>query len=431
MTRWTNNNKSQNASSKKSRWSGSSGEDGDENSKDRAYQLFAQMMIEKIKSFKGQWEQPWFNVGISMPRAIYGKKYNGMNALMLMLHCEKNGYKIPVFATRKHIFSMNFKDNDHKVGEYLLDENGNKREFVHILKDSKSFPVFVSNFSIYNKKTRESISYQDYRLLSPEDQKDYKFRHYSNVYNVFNVEQTNIKDARPEIWEKLVNEYSKPLNTDNAQEQLHIPEMDHMIDNNLWYCPIKFEEQNRAYFSPRGFYIMFPTREQFMAKGDKGESFYGNLFHEIGHSTGHHTLLNRVGASGLDPDPNLDRKKVYGTEELIVELTSAILMRDRGFSSYLEKDSVPYLQNWLDSLKEDPEYITNVLNDVKSAAYKINSRLDEVRKIMLGNDIDESCDDDREEFVGFDMDGNGVIEGDEIDRKHDNDEYRHHSAIRM
>ena len=71
-------------------------------SEDRALDLFADMMIERIKSLssKDGWKKPWFTEGsLSWPKNLSGREYNGMNALMLMMHCEKNGYKLPIFCT--------------------------------------------------------------------------------------------------------------------------------------------------------------------------------------------------------------------------------------------------------------------------------------------------------------------------------------------
>lgn len=45
--------------------------------------LFAEMMIEKIESIRGDWEKPWFMEGaLQWPRNLSGREYNGMNALM-------------------------------------------------------------------------------------------------------------------------------------------------------------------------------------------------------------------------------------------------------------------------------------------------------------------------------------------------------------
>ena len=70
------------------------------NSEDKALDLFAEMMIEKIESIGKDWHKPWFTEGsLPWPRNLHGREYNGMNALMLLLHCEKQGYTIPRFCT--------------------------------------------------------------------------------------------------------------------------------------------------------------------------------------------------------------------------------------------------------------------------------------------------------------------------------------------
>ena len=67
---------------------------------EKALDLFADMMIKKIESINEDWHKPWFTAGtLSWPKNLNGRSYNGMNVLMLMMHCEDNGYKIPRFCT--------------------------------------------------------------------------------------------------------------------------------------------------------------------------------------------------------------------------------------------------------------------------------------------------------------------------------------------
>ena len=66
---------------------------------DRALERFADMLIEKMETLQSDWKKPWFTEGSMIwPKNMNGREYNGMNALMLMLQREKNGYKIPVFC---------------------------------------------------------------------------------------------------------------------------------------------------------------------------------------------------------------------------------------------------------------------------------------------------------------------------------------------
>lgn len=52
-------------------------------SEDKALDLFAEMLIEKIESIRGDWRKPWFTEGaLQWPRNLSGREYNGMNAFM-------------------------------------------------------------------------------------------------------------------------------------------------------------------------------------------------------------------------------------------------------------------------------------------------------------------------------------------------------------
>ena len=58
---------------------------------DKALDLFADMVIERIQSLSGKdgWKKPWFTEGtLQWPKNLNGREYNGMNAMMSLLHCE-------------------------------------------------------------------------------------------------------------------------------------------------------------------------------------------------------------------------------------------------------------------------------------------------------------------------------------------------------
>lgn len=403
MGRWNNKPVSPAEENKSGRWAKQNGIAVKK--VDEMYGRFAEMMIKKIESFQGSWKKPWFTEGCHLPRSIYGKSYSGMNAMMLSLLCEKEHYKIPVFATAGHIDALNYKDN--KIGkERVTDAEGKERPFVHILKGSKSFPVFLSSAMFRHMETGKKISYRDYLDLSKEQQEDYEVRRFSRVYPVFNIDQTNIREARPEMYAKLQEEFSPKVS--ESAEQIHIPVLDNFINDGGWLCPIKSEYQDNAFYSPSKDYIQLPTREQFQINGDNGEEYYGNMLHEVSHSTGHSSRLNRLGVNGEAGNEDDEHKNTYGREELVAECTSAIWMLRLGHSKYIDKDSVGYLQNWLDSLKADPDYIHKVMSDVKAASNMIYEQYVRVEKLIK----DEGHD---KKLVGGDLDGDGIIESSEID----------------
>ena len=96
-------------------------------------------------------------------------------------------------------------------------------------------------------------------------------------YNVFNVDQTNLKEARPELYHKL-EEQNQQVRPQVAEgEEFSFKPVDHMIEHNEWICPIKPIHGDNAYYSISKKEIVIPEKSQFK----DGESFYSNLFHEM------------------------------------------------------------------------------------------------------------------------------------------------------
>ena len=146
---------------------------------------------------------------LQWPKNLSGRDYNGMNALMLLIQCEKQGWKIPRFCTFDCVQRLN---NTEKK-----DANGEALPRVSVLKGERSFPVFITTFTCVDKDTRERIKYDDYRQLSEEMRKQYNVYPKLQVYRVFNVQQTNLQEARPEMWAKLETEYVKPVQEQGEQ----------------------------------------------------------------------------------------------------------------------------------------------------------------------------------------------------------------------
>ena len=323
---------------------------------DKALDLFSEMMITKIESLRSKdgWKKPWFTEGaLQWPKNLNGREYNGMNAFLLLLHCEKEGYKIPRFCTFDRIQQFN------KPGS--RDKDAKPR--VSVLKGEHSFPVMLTTFTVVDKETKERIKWEDYKLLSQEQREKYNVYPKLQTYHVFNVAQTNLKEVRPELWEKLEQEYSMPkVDRSEAFEPV-----DRMITDNRWICPIKPMYGDSAYYSISKNEIVVPEKGQFK----DGESFYSNLFHEMGHSTGAENQLDRL-------KPTTFGSAEYAREELVAELTAALTAQRYGMSKHLKDDTAAYLKAWLDSLKESPQYIKTVLLDVKKASSMLTQRIDQI-----------------------------------------------------
>lgn len=342
---------------------------------DRALERFADMVVEKIEAIKSDWKKPWFTENtLSWPKNLSGREYNGMNAFMLYLQCESMKYQIPVFMTFEQVRGLNYKGNI-KEGKRLTDKEGNLFPEVSVLKGAKSFPVFLTIFTVIDTERNRKIKFDDYKKLSGSEQEKCKVYPKLQVYNVFNVAQTNIQEARPELYAKLMaeNVVSPP---EISADGYCFPAMDEMLRNNEWLCPVRVEHQNRAYYSITKDEIVIPEKEQFY----NAELFYGTGLHEMIHSTGAKQRLDR-----FSPNTYFGSSE-YAKEELVAELGSALVMQKNGICKTIKEESCAYLKNWLEGLKESPSFIKSILLDVKRSTAMVNERFDLINSRLMGSE---------------------------------------------
>ena len=118
------------------------------------------------------------------------------------------------------------------------------------------------------------------------------------------------------------------------------------------------EGGNRACYQASLDRVTVPAKGQFASEGE----YYSTLFHELAHSTGHKSRLDRkeVGASTFGSEP-------YSVEELTAELTSAFLCHEAGIDNTLE-NSAAYIQGWMAKLKDDPKAFITAAGRAQKAA---------------------------------------------------------------
>jgi antirestriction protein ArdC len=317
----------------------------------KALDAFAELMIEKMQTVSKEWEKPWIAHAQGQPmNAITGRPYNGLNDLMLFFHTEKHGYKVPAYLTFKQATEL---------GSYAK-------------KGEKGFPIAYWGKYYYEKDNPEHhIKPEEYNKLSKEDKALYKERFVLQEYTVFNVQQTTIPEEKPDVWEKIQAKFDIPkLNDENGM--FKSVGIDSMLKNESWLCPVHVQESNHAFYRPMTDDITVPLKTQFK----DGESFYSTLLHEMGHSTGAESRLNREYGKFFG-----DAK--YAKEELVAELTAALSSANLGISTSIREENAQYLKSWLEALQQEPKFILTVLSDVHRASEMINRVVEqEVAKVM-------------------------------------------------
>lgn len=118
---------------------------------------------------------------------------------------------------------------------------------------------------------------------------------------------------------------------------------------------------DRAYYAPAADYVQLPQAEAF----DSMAEYYGVAFHELGHSTGHSTRLDR----GLDASDRLAAfgSEDYSREELVAEMTSAYLLGHAGIETGIP-NSAAYIKSWLRAIKADPKALVVAGGKAQKAA---------------------------------------------------------------
>ena len=93
------------------------------------------------------------------------------------------------------------------------------------------------------------------------------------------------------------------------------------------------------------------------------EGFYGTLFHEIVHSTGHASRLNRSSLSTYNPFGS----KEYSKEELVAELGASFLCGITGIENHTIDNSAAYIQSWLRALMNDVKMVIHAAGHAQKA----------------------------------------------------------------
>lgn len=330
---------------------------------DAALQRFAEMLIKRMEEMQKDWHKGWIGGGsmFGLPQNISGRTYEGSNAFLLFLHTAENGYKAPVYMTYGQLY----------------------KEGAHVLKGEKAVPVFKWGFSIKDKDGKK-VTEEEFDNMTDDEKKECKRRPFLKIYPEFNIDQTNMSEVNKEKYDAVASQFRKtdvPTITDGMYVNKAI---DRMMEKQEWVCKIQYDKEEKgAYYSPAKDIVVLPTKAQFRIHPDDpeecfkdGQEYYGTALHEMAHSTGHPSRLDRL-------KPAAFGSPEYAKEELVAELTSAMVGNTLGFDRRISDNNVAYLQNWTSALRKEPKFIVTVMADVNKASRIIIENIDKQR-IALG-----------------------------------------------
>lgn len=277
------------------------------------YVAVTERIIEQMEQGIIPWQKPWISNGKAISHAT-GKPYSLLNQMLL-----------------------------GRPGEYITFKQCQEAG-GHVRKGEKSrMVVFWKWITQEDKETGEK--------------KEVPFLRY---YNVFHIDQCEGISAKHTI-EAAFPDGAEPLGV--AQE---------IIYNYLSREGVKLthEEGDRACYHPVTDEVVLPMRKQFISTAE----YYGTVFHELTHSTGHEKRLHR-----LSTTVHFGSEE-YSKEELVAELGSTILVNHIGLENrHSIRNSAAYIQNWLGVLKNDKRFIVSAAGKAEKAV-----------ALILGNDCSET-----------------------------------------
>lgn len=263
-------------------------------------------LIGMLESGTAPWQKPW-DAGIAAmnrPHNFNGRPYHGVNALMLWCTAIDKGYEDPRWLTFKQV---------NKLGGHV--NKGEKAQIVEYWQWEKE---------VENPETGEK------EKVPLEHPKVYRAA-------VFNADQcTGLPKLRRQ-----------------AQEWTPVERAENIIAANG--VPVTHNTDGSAFYSPGGDFICLPPRESFATV----DAYYSTLLHEVGHSTGHPTRLNREFGGQFGSEG-------YAREELRAELASTFLCGELGIATTgSDEQHAAYVKSWVSALKNDYNEIFRAAADAE------------------------------------------------------------------
>ena len=263
------------------------------------YQEITNRIMEQMEGGIILWQKPWVSSGSCISYAT-GKAYSLLNQMLL-----------------------------GRPGEYLT-FNECRKAGGYVRKGEKaSMVVFWTWLQKEDEETGEV--------------KDIPFLRY---YNVFHIDQCEgLKARHAELLPQTVS-------PDQQAEAI--------IANYLQTSGVKLhhEQGDRAFYRPSSDSITLPLLAQFRETAE----YYSTAFHEMVHSTGHKSRLDRLEKTAFFGS------EAYSKEELVAEIGASALVNHAGLETASSfRNNAAYVQNWLQVLKNDKRFIVSAAGKAEKA----------------------------------------------------------------
>ena len=278
------------------------------------YEVITDRIMEKLTQEVVPWQKPW-NSTAGMPRNLLSQKpYRGINVWVLA----SAGYSSPYWLTFKQA---------QEIGG-------------HVSKGEHGYPVVFWKWLERSEETQDREGENESRRVPM-----------ARLYTVFNAYQCEL----PERLQPFL-QIDNALDTDTHRQ---IAACEQIVATMPLRPAIQHGEA-RAYYRPATDTLNMPERRLF----PKVEHYYSVLFHELTHSTGHTSRLDRATLRDLLAFGDTN----YSKEELCAEMGAAYLCGMAGIVNETVDNSAAYIQGWLSKLRNDKKLLVQAAAQAQKAA---------------------------------------------------------------
>lgn len=299
-------------------------------------------IIANLENNHSLWRQGWKVTGAPVS-AITGKRYNGVNRLFLTSAIMERGYSDNRWLT--------YNQMKEKGWDFKRDEEGNSL--------GKKAGVSIEYFSLYDKSTKQTFDRSALDGMTEAEKDDYMDENVIALRKYYCVFNGDVIDGIPEREKHELD----PSGKNKRAESI----LRYWSDNEAKII----YGGDEAYYRQSDDEIHLPERNAFV---DMPE-FYSTALHEVGHSTGHETRLNRDLSGGFGSDK-------YAEEELRAEIASMFIEQDLEIETsekQIENNSA-YIQAWHDKIKEDPNILFKAIADAERICKFVMDKEKQIQK---------------------------------------------------
>jgi antirestriction protein ArdC len=288
---------------------------GDSTTRADVYEIITEKIVAMLEAGTVPWHKPWSTAG-GMPMSLSSHKpYRGINVFLLGIASLAAGYSSPWWGTYDKISESGGQVRKGETstmvtfwGRYnrwVTDDATGKREQV---------PAFVLRY-----------------------------------YRVFNSEQADWQPGKGPI-----------VCTAPLTEVQRLAAGEAVIAG--YSNPPAMLTGGAAYYRPSTDELTMPPLNAF----DAAEGYYSTLFHELTHSTGARSRLDRPGfAAGAE---HTFGTPGYSKEELVAEMGAAMLCAVAGLDVTVTlPNSAAYVANWLTALANDRKLVVQAAAQAQKA----------------------------------------------------------------